>query len=140
MANDLNQCNFIGRLGKDPEVRQLPSGDKVTNFSIAVGSSWKDKQTGQKKEHTEWIDIDTFGGLAGVCGEYLRKGSKVFVSGEFKTRKWEDQSGNTRYSTSIKARDMQMLDSRSDAGSSPPDAGQGSSQPSNNFDDGDIPF
>ena len=114
MSNDLNQCNFIGRLGKDPEVKYTQSGAQICNFSIAIGSSWKDKTTGQKQERTEWINIESFGKIAEICGQYLKKGSKVFAQGEFVTRKWQDQSGNDRYSTSIRLTNMQMLDSRSD--------------------------
>lgn len=115
MANDLNQCNFIGRLGKDPEVKVTAGGVSICNFSIAVGSSWKNKQTGQKEENTEWINIDSFGKLADICGQYLKKGSKVFVTGTFNTRKWQDQSGQDRYTTSIKANNMQMLDGRNES-------------------------
>lgn len=151
MANDLNQCNFIGRLGKDPEIKFLPSGDAVVNFSIAVGSSWKDKQ-GQKQERTEWINCNCFGKLAQIIGEYLKKGSRVYISGEFTTRKWQDQSGSDRYSTEIKIRDMQMLDTKQDSQQqqqqqgyqqkSPQQAPQQSQPqqgPSTDFDD-DIPF
>ena len=126
MANDLNQCNFIGRLGKDPEVKFTAGGVSICNFSIAVGSSWKNKQTGQKEEKTEWINIDSFGKLADICGQYLKKGSKVFVTGTFNTRKWQDQSGQDRYTTSIKANNMQMLDRRNE--SSEPMAPQNSYQ------------
>lgn len=104
MANDLNQCNFIGRLGKDPEVRYMPSGDAMCNFDIAVG--WKTKD----KEGAEWVRISAFGKLAEICGKYLKRGSKVFISGRFKTRKWQDQNGNDRYSTEINCETMQMLD------------------------------
>ncbi len=126
MANDLNQCNFIGRLGKDPEVKFTAGGVSICNFSIAVGSSWKNKQTGQKEEKTEWINIDSFGKLADICGQYLKKGSKVFVTGSLTTRKWQDQSGQDRYTTSIKADNMQMLDGRNE--SSEPMAPQNSYQ------------
>lgn len=105
MANDLNQCNFIGRLGKDPEVRYMASGDAVCNFDIAVG--WKTKD----KEGAEWVRISVFGKLAEICGKYLKRGSKVFISGRFTTRKWQDQNGNDRYSTEIRCETMQMLDS-----------------------------
>ena len=114
MANDLNQCNFIGRLGKDPETRYLPNGDAVTNFSIACGETWKDKQTQQKQEKTEWINIVAWRKLGEICGEYLRKGSQVMISGKFTTEKWKDQSGNDRYSTKIVANNMQMLGNRDD--------------------------
>lgn len=112
MANDLNQCNFIGRLGNDPETKYLANGDAVTNFSIACGESWKDKQTGQKQERTEWINVVAWRRLGEICGEYLRKGSQVMISGKFTTEKWQDQSGNDRYSTKIIANNMQMLGSR----------------------------
>lgn len=113
MANDLNQCTFIGRLGKDPETRYLANGDAATNFSIAVGESWKDKQ-GQKQERTEWVNVSCFGKIAEICGEYLAKGSKVMVSGKMKTDKWQDNNGNDRYTTKIMLRDMNMLDSRAE--------------------------
>lgn len=112
MANDLNQCNFIGRLGKDVETRYLPSGQAVAEFSIAVGSQWKDSQSGEKKEATEWVTCSVFGKLAEICSQYLAKGSKVYISGNMKTDKWQDQQGNDRYTTKIKVRDMQMLDSK----------------------------
>lgn len=111
MANDLNQCNFIGRLGKDPEARYLNNGDQVVNFSIAVG--WK----GKDKDGTEWVKIVAFGKLAEICAQYLKKGSQVFVSGKFKTDKYQDKDGNDRYSTKIVAENMQMLGGRQDGGS-----------------------
>lgn len=106
MSNDLNQCNFIGRLGKDVEVRYAPSGDAVASFSIAVG--WK----GKDKEGTEWVPVVAHGKLAEICGKYLSKGSKVFVSGRFNTRKWQDKEGNDRYTTQINIDQMQMLDAK----------------------------
>ena len=105
MANDLNQCQFIGRLGKDPEIRYLPNGDAVASFSIACG--WK----GKDKEGTEWIPVTVFGKLAEICGEYLTKGSQVFIQGRFKTDKYE-KNGETKYSTKIVADRMQMLGGR----------------------------
>lgn len=108
MANDLNQCNFIGRLGGDPEIRYRPEGGAVGNFSIAC--NWKTKD----KEGSEWIRIVVYDKLAEICGEYLRKGSKIFVSGRFKTRKWTDKDGIERYTTEIVANEMQMLDSRNE--------------------------
>lgn len=104
MANDLNQCNFIGRLGSDPEIRYRPEGGAVCGFSIAVG--WKTKE----KEGAEWVRIVAYDRLAEICGEYLRKGSKIFVSGRFKTRKWTDKDGIERYTTEIVANELQMLD------------------------------
>jgi single-strand DNA-binding protein len=111
MANDLNQCNFIGRLGNEPDVRYLPNGDAVANISIAVGESWKDKQ-GQKQERTEWIRVVAFRKLGEIVGQYLNKGSKVYISGKMVTRKWTDKEGIERYSTEIVANNMQMLDSK----------------------------
>jgi single-strand DNA-binding protein len=115
MANDLNNCQFIGRLGKDPEVKYLPSGDAVANFSVACGEQWKDKQ-GQKQERTEWVNCAAFGKLAEIIGEYLAKGSQVFISGKMKTEKYQAQDGSDRYSTKIIVRDMQMIGGKSDNG------------------------
>jgi single-strand DNA-binding protein len=111
MAKDLNSCSFIGRLGKDVEMRYMPGGEACANFSIAVGEQWKDKQTGEKKEKTEWVNISCFGKLAEICGEYLKKGSKIYASGSMETRKYTDNAGAEKYSTGIKLKDMQMLDS-----------------------------
>lgn len=109
MSNDLNRCEFIGRLGKDPEVRYSPDGAAVCNFSLAVG--WKTKE----KEGVEWIRIVAFGKLAEICGEYLNKGKQVYVSGRMATRKWTDKdTGQDRYSTEIVADQMQMLGGKSE--------------------------
>lgn len=110
----VNKVILVGNLGKDPETKYLPSGDAVTNFSIATTESWKDKATGEKKEATEWHRISTFGKLAEICGEYLKKGSAVYIEGSIKTRKWQDKEGNDRYSTEIKADRMQMLGGKQD--------------------------
>ena len=111
----LNQCQFIGNLGQDPECRTFQNGDKVTNLRIAVSEKWKDKNTGERKERTEWVSVAVFGPLAGIAEQYLRKGSKVFVSGKMQTRKWQDQSGADRYTTEIVLQGpqaiMTMLDS-----------------------------
>lgn len=107
MANDLNQCTFIGRLGADPETRYLPSGDPVVSFRIAVG--WKTKE----KEGAEWVPITAFGKLAEICGQYLVKGSQVYISGRWKTDEYE-KNGEKRYSTKIVAEKMQMLGGKSD--------------------------
>lgn len=109
----LNQCNFIGTLGKDPESRFFPDGAAVCNFSIAVNEKWKDK-SGEKKERVEWVNIVATHGLAEVCGKYLQKGSSVFVSGKFSTRKWKDKDGQDRYTTEIRADAMQMLGGKQD--------------------------
>ena len=107
MSNDVNQCNFIGRLGKDPETRYASNGDAICNFSIACG--WKSKE----KEGTEWVPVTAFGKLAEICGQYLKKGSQVFISGRFTTRSWDDKDGNKRYMTEIRADQMQMLGGKS---------------------------
>ena len=110
----VNKVILIGHLGKDPETRFMPSGDAVTNFSIATSETWKDKATGDKKEATEWHRISTFGKLAEICGEYLKKGSQVYVEGKIQTKKWQDKQGNDRYSTEIKADQMRMLGGKPD--------------------------
>lgn len=148
MANDLNQCNFIGRLGKDPESRFAPSGDQVVGFSLAVGSQWKDKQTSEKKESTEWVNCSVFGKLAGICAEYLHKGDQVFISGRLKTDKWTDKAGVERYMTKVVVEQMQMLgsksggESRQSAPQSKPEKKYEGGAAAGNFDDmdDDIPF
>ncbi|MEO6023477.1 MAG: single-stranded DNA-binding protein [Burkholderiales bacterium] len=112
----LNKVMLIGNLGADPEVRYLPSGDAVTNIRIATTESWKDKATSEKKEETEWHRISFFGKLAEIAGEYLKKGSPVYIEGRIKTRKWQDKDGQERYSTDIVADRMQMLGSRGGMG------------------------
>lgn len=109
----LNQANIIGRVGKDPEVRYLPSGEAVANFSIATSEKWKDKATGEPREETEWHRISTFGRLAEIVGEYVKKGALVYVSGKIKTRSYE-QNGETKYATEIRANEMKMLSGRND--------------------------
>lgn len=111
MANDLNRCEFIGRFGNPPELKYLANGDPVASFSIAVGSSWKDKQ-GQKQDATEWVRLSAFGKLAEIIGQYCDKGSRVYVSGKMKTRKWQDKSGQDRYTTEIIANELQLLDGK----------------------------
>jgi single-strand DNA-binding protein len=114
----VNKVILVGNLGKDPEVRYLPSGGAVANVTVATSESWRDKNTGQMQEQTEWHRIVFYGKLAEIAGEYLRKGSKVYVEGSLHTRKWQDkQTGQDRYSTEIKASTMQMLDSRNQGGS-----------------------
>ena len=127
MANDLNRCDFTGRLGKDPEMRTMPNGDQVANFSIACG--WKSKQ----KEGTEWVNIVSFGKLAEIIGQYLKKGSKIYISGGMRTRKWQDHSGADRYSTEIVAKDMIMLDSKGSSNSGK--QARGDSIPAHSQDD-----
>ena len=138
MSNDLNLCQFIGRLGKDPETSATPSGTTVTKVSIAVGEQWKDK-AGQKKESTTWVSVVAFGKLAEIMGQYLKKGSKVYLSGKMSVRKWQDKSGQDRYTTEIIAGDMQMLEGRGD---SPEKSEPKPAEPSafDNFDSEDVPF
>ena len=143
MSNDLNRCEFIGRLGQDPEIRYMPNGDAVANISIACGESWKDKNTGEKQERTEWVRVSAFKKLAEIIGEYLHKGSQVYISGKMRTRKWQDKDGNDRYTTEIIADQMQMLDSRSGAqndNQSPQEPANAVPEPQGGFDDSDIPF
>ena len=117
MANGINKVILVGNLGKDPEVRYAASGSAIANITIATGESWKDKQTGEKQERTEWHRVVMFNRLGEIAGEYLHKGSKVYIEGRLQTRKWTDQSGMDRYTTEIVANDMQMLDSRGAGGS-----------------------
>ena len=112
MARGVNKVILIGNLGSDPEIRYTQSQNAVTNVSLATSEAWKDKQTGQPQERTEWHRVVFFSRLAEIAGEYLRKGSKVYVEGSLRTRKWQDQSGQNRYTTEIIASEMQMLDSR----------------------------
>jgi single-strand DNA-binding protein len=115
MSRGINKVILVGNLGNDPETKYSASGSAITNLSIATSESWKDKQTGEPVEKTEWHRVVGFNRLAEIMGEYLRKGSKVYIEGQLQTRKWQDKEGNDRYSTEIVARDMQMLDSRAGA-------------------------
>ena len=151
MARDLNQCNFIGRLGKDPETRYMPSGDAVCNFSIAVGQSWTDKEN---VEHysTEWVRITAYKQLAEIVDQYCEKGRQVFVSGKLRTRKWTDKENVEHYSTEIIANSIQLLSKPGGEASSPPPQRQApaerpaqqrpAAQSGSGFDDfqDDIPF
>lgn len=113
--SSLNQVNIIGRLGKDPEVRYTPNGDAACNLSVATSETWKDKRTGEKKEATEWHRVVMYGKLAEIAGEYLSKGSLVYLQGKLKTRKWQDKdTGQDRYSTEVQCNEMKMLGSKSD--------------------------
>ena len=148
----VNKVILVGNLGADPEVRYLPSGEAVANIRIATTDTWKDKD-GNKQEATEWHRISFFGRQAEVCGQYLKKGSQIYVEGSIRTRKWQDKEGQDRYSTEIKGDRMQMLGGRQGMGEAPPreSAGAGSAgggnrpaaQPAgstfNDFED-DIPF
>lgn len=116
MSKGVNKVILVGNLGNDPEVRYMPNGNAVANISIATSESWKDQQTGQNKERTEWHKIVYYGKVAEIAGEYLKKGSKIYVEGSLRTRKWQDtQTGQDKYSTEIVGRELQMLDSRQDA-------------------------
>ena len=113
-SRGVNKVTIIGLLGADPETRYLPSGAAVTNIRVATSEVWKDKDTGEQKEKTEWHSIGFFGKLAEIAGQYLKKGAKVYIEGKLQTRKWQDKDGNDRYSTEIVANEMQMLDRRGD--------------------------
>ena len=156
MARGVNKVILVGNCGKDPETRYMPSGGAVTNISIATSESWKDKQSGETKERTEWHNIVFFNRLGEIAGEYLKKGSQVYVEGSLRTRKWQDKNGQDRYTTEIVASEMQMLGGRQGGGDSyaPAQApAQAQSQPASQpasqpqaapmveegFDD-DIPF
>ena len=114
MARGINKVILIGNLGADPEVRYMPTGGAVANITVATSESWTDKQTNEKKEQTEWHRVVIYQRLAEIAGEYLRKGSKVYIEGRLRTRKWQDQQGVERYTTEIIANELQMLDGRGD--------------------------
>jgi single-strand DNA-binding protein len=127
-SRGVNKVILVGNLGADPETRYMQSGGAVTNVSLATSESWKDKQTGQTQERTEWHKVVFFNRLAEIAGEYLRKGSKVYVEGSLRTRKWQGQDGQDRYTTEIVASEMQMLDSRGGSGGGSCDQGGGYEQ------------
>ncbi|GAO78682.1 single-stranded DNA-binding protein [Sphingopyxis sp. C-1] len=108
----LNRCEFIGNLAADPEVKSFQNGDKVANIRLGVSERWKDKQTGEKKERTEWVSAVLRGGLVGVVEQYTRKGSKLFIAGKMATRKWQDRDGNDKYTTEIYVNELVLLDSK----------------------------
>ena len=120
MARGINKVILVGNLGADPETRYMPSGDAITNIRIATTDRWKDKQSGEMKEATEWHRIAFFGRLAEIAGQYLKKGSQVYVEGRIRTRKWQDKDGQDRYSTEIVADAMQLLGRREGMGDAPP--------------------
>lgn len=146
----INKVILVGNLGNDPETRYLASGDAVTNFSVATTDKWKDKATGEMREATEWHRISTFGKLAEIMGQYLKKGAQVYVEGSLKTNKWTDKEGVERYTTGIRADTVQMLGKRPEGSQGGQDGGQrqapagGQRQqrqapPASDYDD-DIPF
>jgi len=112
MARGINKVIIVGNVGQDPETRYMPSGSAVTNFTVATNESWKDKQTGEQKDRTEWHRVAMFNRLAEIAAEYLRKGSQVYIEGKLRTRKWQGQDGQDRYTTEIIADEMQMLGGR----------------------------
>jgi len=116
MARGVNKVILVGNLGKDPETRYMPSGSAVTNLRIATTEAWKDKQTGEAQERTEWHSVAMFGRLAEIAAEYLRKGSQIYVEGKLRTRKWQDKEGKDRYTTEVVADEMQMLGSKGGGG------------------------
>ncbi|WP_289365399.1 single-stranded DNA-binding protein [Mannheimia haemolytica] len=144
----INKVIIVGNLGNDPEMRTMPNGEAVANISVATSESWTDKNTGERREVTEWHRIIFYRRYAEICGQYLRKGSKIYIEGKLRTRKWQDQNGQDRYTTEIQGDVLQMLDSRNSSNgyegqqtvnqqqtpSAPPPI-----PPSDNFDD-DIPF
>lgn len=115
MAKGVNKVILIGSCGRDAEIRYMPSGSAVVNVSLATSEQWKDKQTGEKQERTEWHNVSFFGRLAEIAGEYVRKGMPLYIEGSLRTRKWQDKDGNDRYTTEVVASDMQMLGSRQSA-------------------------
>ncbi len=150
MARGINKVILVGNLGADPETRYMANGAAVSNVSLATSRQWKDKQSGENREQTEWHRVVFFRRLAEIVGEYCRKGTQIYVEGYLQTRKWQDQQGQDRYTTEIVANEMQLLGGRSGAGggsSASFDSGQSSNQgsspagppPMDDFDD-DIPF
>ena len=156
MARGINKVILIGNLGADPETRAMPSGTTVANLRVATSESWRDKQTGEQQERTEWHRVALFGRLAEIAGEYLRKGSQVYIEGSLRTRKWQDKQGNERYYTEIVGNELQMLGGRGGAAAgggaattgaasthapayAEESAGGGGGSRSEEFDD-DIPF
>ena len=154
MARGVNKVILVGNLGRDPDMKYTASGAAIANVTVATSESWNDRQTGEKQEKTEWHRVVFLQRLAEIAGEYLRKGSQVYIEGKLQTRKWQDQNGQDRYSTEIVANEMQMLGSRGgEAGARQPQSGgfrpnpnapveQSTSQKTgpNDFADDDIPF
>lgn len=147
MARGVNKCMLVGNLGNDPEIRATQAGSKVANITIATSDSWTDKQTGKKQDRTEWHKVVFFNRLAEIVEQYLTKGSQVYVEGQLRTRKWQDNNGQDRYTTEIVASELQMLGGRSgnDSGNNTstapaPSSGPDQGAPSIKFDDDSIPF
>jgi single-strand DNA-binding protein len=144
MARGINKVIIVGNLGADPDSRAMPSGNAVTNISVATSESWNDRDTGEKQEKTEWHRVVFFNRLAEIAAQYLRKGSQVYVEGKIQTRKWEDKEGNERWTTEIVANQMQMLGDRMSNDMSNDNASSPQSSSDNDFStdefDDDIPF
>jgi len=161
MARGVNKVILIGNLGQDPEIKATAAGASIANFSVATSESWKDKNTGQQVEKTEWHRVVAFNRLAEIIGQYVKKGSKIYIEGSLRTRKWQDKEGKDHYTTEVVANEMQMLDSRgagggmnagsndfgqsqaySSQGAAPRNAPAPQSEPAGGFDsfDDDIPF
>ena len=153
MARGINKVIIVGNVGGDPETRYMPSGSAVTNLTVATNESWKDKQTGEQKDRTEWHRVAMFNRLAEIAAEYLRKGSQVYIEGKLRTRKWQDKEGHDRYTTEIIADEMQMLGGRGgnagggggnfgggNQGGGKQDGGNAPPQPGPDDFDDDIPF
>ena len=140
MSNGLNKVLIIGNLGADPEIKYTQAGSPVANLSVATSESWKDKTTNEKVEKVEWHRVVVFGRLAEIAGDYLKKGSKIFVEGKLQTRDWEDSEGKKRYTTEVIAREMTMLDSKGDSDASSSQASNSAPKQDNDKFEEDIPF
>ena len=144
MARGINKVIIVGNLGADPDSRAMPSGNAVTNISVATSESWNDRETGEKLEKTEWHRVVFFNRLAEIAAQYLKKGSQVYVEGKLQTRKWEDKEGNERWTTEVVANQMQMLGDRMSNDMSNDNASSSQSSSDNDFStdefDDDIPF
>ena len=144
MARGINKVIIVGNLGADPDSRAMPSGNAVTNISVATSESWNDRETGEKQEKTEWHRVVFFNRLAEIAAHYLKKGSQVYVEGKLQTRKWEDKEGNERWTTEVVANQMQMLGDRMSNDMSNDNASSSQSSSDNDFStdefDDDIPF
>ena len=144
MARGINKVIIVGNLGADPDSRAMPSGNAVTNISVATSESWNDRETGEKQEKTEWHRVVFFNRLAEIAAQYLKKGSQVYVEGKLQTRKWEDKEGNERWTTEVVASQMQMLGDRMSNDMSNDNASSSQSSSDNDFStdefDDDIPF
>jgi len=137
MARGVNKVILIGNVGQDPETRYMPNGKAVTNLRVATSESWKDKQTGEQREQTEWHTIVMYDRLAEIAAEYLKKGSQVYIEGKLRTRKWQDKEGRDRYTTEINANEMQMLGGR--PGGSAGGGGGGGMGGSSDYSRGEVP-